>query len=84
MLEIVRHQRILGLISDEKLNWKEQLKTVKACASKKLNLLKTMAHKEWRKDQKTLLRLHQMVVLSTLRYGETVYGSASKSALRTI
>jgi hypothetical protein len=25
-----------------------------------------------------------MVVLSTLRYGETVYGSASKSALRTI
>jgi hypothetical protein len=32
-----------------------------------------------REDQKTLLRIHQMVVLSTLRYGETIYGSVSKA-----
>jgi hypothetical protein len=75
MLEMVRHHKILGLIFDEKLNWTEHLKTVKARASKKLNLLKTLAHKEWRGGaQKTLLSLHQMVVLSTLRYGETVCG----------
>jgi hypothetical protein len=30
MLEMVRHHRILGLIFDEKFNWKEHLKTVKA------------------------------------------------------
>jgi hypothetical protein len=83
MLEMVRHHRILGPIF-EKFNWKEHLKTVKARASKKLNLLKTLAHNEWGGDQKTLLRIHQLVVLSTLRCGETVYGSASKSALRTI
>jgi hypothetical protein len=47
MLEMVRHHRILGLILDEKLNWKEHLKNVKARTSKKLNLLKTLAHKEW-------------------------------------
>jgi hypothetical protein len=35
-------------------------------------------------DHKTLLRIHQMIVLLTLRYGETAYGSASKSALKTI
>jgi hypothetical protein len=40
--------------------------------------------KKWGENQKTLLRIKQMVVLLTLRYGETVYGSASKSALRTI
>jgi putative SOS response-associated peptidase YedK len=45
MLEMVRHHRILSLILDKKLNWKEQLKNVKARASKKLNLLKTLAHK---------------------------------------
>jgi hypothetical protein len=33
---------------------------------------------------KTLLRIHKMIVLSTLRYGETAYGSTSKSALKTI
>jgi hypothetical protein len=46
MVEMVRHHRILGLIFDERLNWKEHLKTVTARASKKLNLLKTLAHKE--------------------------------------
>jgi hypothetical protein len=45
MLEMVRHHKILGLTFDERLNWKEHLKTVKARASKKLNLLKTLAHK---------------------------------------
>jgi hypothetical protein len=47
MLEMVRHHRILGLILDEKLNWNEHIKKVKERASKKLNLLKTLAHKEW-------------------------------------
>jgi hypothetical protein len=56
-LEMVRHHRILGLIFDEKLNWKEHLKTVKVRASIKLNLLRILTHKEWRGDQKTLLRL---------------------------
>jgi hypothetical protein len=34
MLEMVRQHRILGLFLDEKLNWKEHLKNVKARASK--------------------------------------------------
>jgi hypothetical protein len=50
MLEMVRHHRILGLIFDESLNLKEQLKTVKARTSKKVNLLKTLAHIKWGRD----------------------------------
>jgi hypothetical protein len=46
MLVMVRHNKILGLIFDEKLIWKEHLKTVKARTSKKLNLLRIPAHKE--------------------------------------
>jgi hypothetical protein len=69
ILEMVRHHKILCLIFDEILNWKEHLKIVKARASKKRNLLNN---------------LHQMGVLSKLRYGETIYGLASKSAQRTI
>jgi hypothetical protein len=47
MLDMVRHQRILGLIFNERLNWQEHLKNVKPLASKKLNLLKTFTHREW-------------------------------------
>jgi hypothetical protein len=70
MLEMVGHHRILGLTVDERLYWKEHLKTVQACTNKKLNLPKNLTHKEWVGDQKTLLRvrIHQMVVLSTLRW----------------
>jgi hypothetical protein len=52
--------------------------------TKKLNLLKSVSHKSWRSDQKTLLRIHKMIVLSTLRYGEEAYGSASCAFLRQL
>jgi hypothetical protein len=59
LLEMVKHHRILCLIFGERLNWKEHLKNVKACASKKLNLLKSLAHKKiYDDDQKTFLRIH--------------------------
>jgi hypothetical protein len=57
---------------------------VKARAGKKLGLLKTLAYKKWGGDQKTLLRIHQMIVLSTLRYGESIYGTITKPALKTL
>jgi hypothetical protein len=41
-------------------------------------------HTSWGADQKTLLKIHQMIILSTLRYGETAYGSASKAVLRKL
>jgi hypothetical protein len=66
---------------DEGLNWKEH---IKARSTKKLNLLKNLSHTSCCSDQKTLFRIHQMIVLSTLRYGEETYGSASCAALRQL
>jgi hypothetical protein len=39
----------------------------------KLNLTKCLSHTNWGADQMTLLKIHQMIILSTLRYGETAY-----------
>jgi hypothetical protein len=83
-VKMVRQHRILGLIIDDRLNWKVHLKNVNARADKKLGILKTLAHKKWGGDQKTLLRIHQMIVLSTLRYRESIYGTATKPALKTL
>jgi hypothetical protein len=76
---MVRQHRILGLIIDDRLNYKVQLKDVKARAGKRLGLLKTLAHKKWGGDQKTLLRIHRMI-----RYGESINGTATKPALKTL
>jgi hypothetical protein len=43
----------------------------------------TRAHKKWGEDQKKLLRTHQMIALSTLRYAESIHGTATKPALKT-
>jgi hypothetical protein len=38
----------------------------------------------WGAHRKTLMQIHQMIILSTLRYGKTVYGLASKAVLRQL
>jgi hypothetical protein len=83
-IEMVSKNRILGLTFHERLNWKIHIKDVKARVTRKLNLLKSLFHTSWGSDQKTLLRIHQMIVLSTLRYVEEPYGSASCAVLRQL
>jgi hypothetical protein len=41
-IEMVKKHRILGLTFDERLNWKEHIKDVKARVTRKLNLLKSL------------------------------------------
>jgi uncharacterized UBP type Zn finger protein len=63
-IEMTQSHRILGFIFDERINWKEHIKDVKVRAERKLNIIKS---------------LHQMVILSTLRYGEAEYGLATST-----
>jgi hypothetical protein len=56
---------------------------VKERTAKKVRLLKCLANKNWGTDQKTLLRVHQMIVLRSLEYGCNVYGSTKCSAKKT-
>jgi hypothetical protein len=50
---------------------------------KKLNNNKSLVDKKWGEDEPTLLRTHQMIILPTIRYGNTPYGSASPTTLKT-
>jgi hypothetical protein len=49
------------------MNWNKHIKDVEEKAGKKLNLTKFLSHTSWGADQK----MHQMIKLSTLIYGET-------------
>jgi hypothetical protein len=76
--------RILGLIFDQRLNWNEHIKDVKARAMKKFCIIKSLAHKKWCTDQQNLLRIHQMIILPKLRYRDATYRSASPTTLKTL
>jgi hypothetical protein len=67
MIEMTNQHRVLGLIIEERMNWKEHLKETKAREMKNLNLLKTLSHKTWGSDQEMLLRIHQMAILSNFK-----------------
>jgi hypothetical protein len=77
-IAMVKHHRILGLVIDERMNWNKHIQDANERVGKKLNLTKYLSHTRWGADQKTFLK---MIILSTLRYDETAYGSASKAML---
>jgi hypothetical protein len=49
-----------------------------------MNFIKCLSHTKWGADQQNLIKIHCMVVLSTIRYGEEAYGSASHTVLRKL
>jgi hypothetical protein len=81
---MVRQHRILGVIFDERANWRAHICDAKARALKKLNIIKSVSHTSWGSDQKTLLKIHQMTILLTIRYGKAAYGSATKATLKRL
>jgi hypothetical protein len=83
-IEMVRQNRIFGVILDERANWKAHICDARARKLKKLNIFKSLSHTTWGSDQKTLLKIHQMIILLTIRYGEPAYGSATKAILKRL
>jgi hypothetical protein len=54
-IEMVRQYLILGVMFDERANWKAPICDAKARALKKLNKIKSLPHTSSGSDRKTLL-----------------------------
>jgi hypothetical protein len=83
-IEEVIALKIFGLTFDSRLNWQTHIKDAKTRAKKRLNILRCLAGTEWGADRDVLLRTQSAVVLATLRYGETAYGSAKNNILKQL
>jgi hypothetical protein len=83
-LEIKNTHKILELTFDNRLTWKTHIDEVRANASKRMNLLKYLAGINWGANQGMLLRVHEMMVLSTLEFGSAAYGSARDRQLKRL
>jgi hypothetical protein len=80
-IEQVRQHKIFGLIFDTRMNTNEHILSTKA---EKINIFGCLDHTKWGSDQANLLRIRKMILLSTIRYGEEAYGSASKAVLKKL
>ena len=72
----------LGLIIDERLNWKDHVDHLRAKCTYSVNLIKHVSHLSWGADRKTLQRLYTTLVQSKLDYGAQVYGASRSIVLK--
>ena len=76
--------KFLGIIFDTRLTFLSHIEELKTNCVQRLNILRVISHNTWGADRKTLLRLHEALILSKLDYGSQVYGSASPTYLKKL
>jgi hypothetical protein len=74
----------LGVFFDSQLNWRRHISEVKERAAKKTEPSKMPFKQILECRSKTLLRVHQMIVLCSLEYRCNVYGAAQLKRLEHI
>ena len=79
-IKVADEAKFLRLVFDRRLTFRAHVIYLKTVCDKALNVLRVVGHT----DKVVLLRLYRALVRSRLDYGCNVYGSASKSVLRTL
>ena len=75
---------MLGLIFVAKLSWILHLRYLKDDCKRRLNVIKTLAKRNWRANQKLLTNTYKAIVRSKLDYGSIIYNSAKPQILEMI
>ena len=77
-------KKFLGLIYDQKLQWKEQIETLRRKALKSLSILKILSRSHWGADRLSLLRVYRAIVRSKIDFGCQAYQPAKPKVLQQL
>lgn len=78
-IEIVKKHKHLGIYIDKNLTWKSQIQHMEGKATKRLNMLKTLAGVRWGCHPSTMLTLYKSVIRSQLEYGAIIFHNTAKT-----
>ena len=78
------HKEFLGLILEEKLNWKIPITALKQKCNKRLDILRCISPSAWGADRTTMFRIYRAVIRSKLDYGCTLDSSAKEHILKIL
>ena len=76
--------RYLGIIFDHRLTWQPHIEHLREKCFKRLNILKSVAYKQWGSDRKTLRMLYLSLIQSQLNYASFLYNSAPHRFLQIL
>lgn len=66
-IDFLSEMKILGLIFDRRLTWAHHIENAVQNARRKLNILKVVVTSTtWGADEKTVLQMHQALILSVI------------------
>ena len=83
-IKVTDEAKFLGLVFDRRLTCRAHVKYLKTVCDKVLNVFRVVSHTDWGADKVVLLHLYRALVRWKLDYGCIIYGSASRSVLRTL
>lgn len=76
--------KILGMTFNPSLSWKTHIKLLKAQCQRRMNIIKSLASKNWGADRHTLLNTYRAIVRAKLDYGAIIYGSAAENLTHSL
>ena len=76
--------KYLGIVLDQKLNWREHIDLVTNKAEKSLNILKLTCRKTFGSNPRVATTFYRAYTRSIMDYGSILYGSASNSHLEKV
>ncbi len=77
-VKVKRTVKMLGVIFDSRLTWKDHIEKISARCDGAINLLRLLCGTRWGAHQKQLLQIYYALIRSKLDYGAEVIGSASE------
>ena len=75
-LKLVNEVKILGLTFDQKMLWNTHIAKLRTNCYQKLNILKSIAGKNWGADSTILRNTYLALIRSKMDYGSFIYGCA--------
>ena len=84
LIPMAQQTKYLGMILDNKLNYKPHIEALKKKCQKAINILKIISHTNWGADRKTMIKLYRALIRSKLDYGCILYSSARKTYLEKL
>ena len=83
-IQFKEHKQFLGLTLDKKLKFDKHISYLKEDCTRRLNILRCIAHSNWGADRTTMLRIYRAMIRSKLDYGCTIYSSAKPYILERL
>ncbi|XP_076392697.1 uncharacterized protein LOC143265297 [Megachile rotundata] len=84
ILKFVTCTKILGVLFDSKLTWKNHIEYLINSCKQRLKPIKSISHNNWGADKTVLLQTYRAIIRSKIDYASVIYNSAKANIIKKL